>query len=42
LTVSSEIETWPTKTTNYNVRNDYGKFEYDYRERPKTRTFLEN
>jgi len=40
VTVSYEIEKWPTRTTNYNVRNDYRKIECDYRERPKTSTFL--
>jgi hypothetical protein len=33
--LSSEVETLPTRTTNYNVRNDSRKIEYEYRKRPK-------
>ena len=40
--IGSEVETWPMRPTNYNVRNNQRKIECDYQQRPKTWTFLEN
>jgi len=40
--INSEVEMWPTRTTNYYVCNDRRKTKCDYRQRPKLRTFLEN
>jgi hypothetical protein len=36
---SSEVETLPISTANYNVPNDHRKTECDFRQRLKTRHF---
>jgi len=37
--ISSEVETWPTSTTNYNAHNDHRKIDCGYLQRTNTWTF---